>query len=95
MSQAQSICYSQHWPSSRSPEWGFADRNRLSQDGTFRPLMPMTHSQKSTLKLDPKVGVKIDADLCAVCHADSDPKLARKLDAENQHRLEHCSILSR
>jgi len=46
------------------------------------------------VKIGPKVGVEIGADLCAVCHANSDPKSARKLGAENGRRLEHCSIPS-
>jgi len=53
----------------------------------------MTHSQISALKSNPKVGVKIGADFCAVCHANSNPELARKLGTENGRRLKHCSIL--
>jgi len=48
-------------------------------------------SRKST----PKIGAEIDPDFCTVCHANSDPKSARKLGAENGRRLEHCSIPSR
>jgi len=55
----------------------------------------MTHSQISTSKSNPKVGDKIGANFCAVCHANSDPKSAQKLGTENRRRLGHCSIPSR
>ena len=61
-----------------------------------RHIRPLRHLQTQNQPIaddtQSDIGVEIAADFCAVCHANSDPKSARKLGAENGRRLERCSI---